>query len=267
MGERRAENKTPLAWDDPLPTVMMNRWTRWRDSLVKLQHLSIPRCYHPREFGTVTRAELHAFSDASQDAIGVAVYLRQLNKVNEISTSLVYGQAKVAPVTPTSIPRLELCGAVLAVQAAQRVLKEIDMEITEVIYYTDSKVVLGYIANESRRFYVYVANRVQQIRSLSTPEQWRYVESEQNPADFATCRVPPNKLMESSWLKSPEFLKKLESTLQTDEMFTLSTNDPEVRKGVLKSPLIKAKGKALEHQDSRDSLPLSLCSKQSPGLL
>lgn len=81
----------------------------------------------------------------------------------------------------------------LAVQAAQRVLKEIDMEITEVIYYTDSKVVLGYIANESRRFYVYVANRVQQIRSLSTPEQWRYVESEQNPADLATRGVPPRQ--------------------------------------------------------------------------
>ena len=247
MGERRAENKTPLAWDDPLPTVMMNRWTRWRDSLVELQHLSVPRCYHPREFGTVTRAELHAFSDASQDAIGVAVYLRQLNEANEISTSLVYGQAKVAPVTPTSIPRLELCGAVLAVQAAQRVLKEIDMKITEVIYYTDSKVVLGYIANESRRFYVYVANRVQLIRSLSTPEQWRYVESEQNPADLATRGVPPDKLMESSWLKSPEFLKKPESTPQTDEMFTLSTNDPEVRKGVLSTKVTtdKAKGKGL----------------------
>ena len=155
----------------------------------------------------------------------------------------------------------------LAVQAAQRVLKEIDMEITEVIYYTDSKVVLGYIANESRRFYVYVANRVQQIRSLSTPEQWRYVESEQTPQTSPLAESPPDKLMESSWLKSPEFLKKPESTLQTDEMFTLSTNDPEVRKGVLKSPLIKAKGKALEHQDSRDSLPFSLCSKQSPGLL
>ena len=247
MGERRAENKTPLAWDDPLPTVMMNRWTRWRDSLVELQHLSVPRCYHPREFGTVTRAELHAFSDASQDAIGVAVYLRQLNEANEISTSLVYGQAKFAAVTPTSIPRLELCGAVLAVQAAQRVLKEIDMEIAEVIYYTDSKVVLGYIANESRRFYVYVANRVQLIRSLSTPEQWRYVESEQNPADLATRGVPPDKLMESSWLKSPEFLKKPETTPQTDEMFTLSTNDPEVRKGVLSTKVTtdKAKGKGL----------------------
>ena len=25
MGERRAKNKTPLVWDDPLPTAMMNR--------------------------------------------------------------------------------------------------------------------------------------------------------------------------------------------------------------------------------------------------
>lgn len=49
--------------------------------------------------------------------------------------------------------------------------------------------------------------------------------------------------MESSWLKSPEFLKKPESTLQTDEMFTLSTNDPEVRKGVLSTKVTTDKGK------------------------
>ena len=142
MGGRTSENGPPLAWDDPLPTAMMNRWVRWRDSLVELQHLSVPRCYHPANFGTVTRAELHTFSDASQDAIGAAVYLRQSNEVNEVSTALVYGQAKVAPANPTSIPRLELCRAVLAVQAAQRVIKEIDVEISEVTYYTDSKVVL-----------------------------------------------------------------------------------------------------------------------------
>lgn len=58
MGEQRAKNKTPLVWDDPLPTAMMNRWTRWRDSLVELEHLSNPHCYHPKEFSTVTRAEL-----------------------------------------------------------------------------------------------------------------------------------------------------------------------------------------------------------------
>ena len=232
MGHRTSRNDTPLAWDDPLPEAMMNRWMRWRDSLTELQRLFVPRCYHPKDFGTVAKAELHVFSDASQDAIGAAVYLRQFNKANKESTSLVYGQARVAPAHQTSIPRLELCAAVLAVQAAQRVLKEIDVEIADVAYYTDSKVVLGYIANESRRFYVYVANRVQIIRSLSTPEQWRYVESERNPADLATRGVTPSKIMETSWLTGADFLRKAESTPQAHETFELSTSDPQVRKEV-----------------------------------
>ena len=86
MGERTKENNTPLAWDDPLPTAM----TRWRDSLVELQNLSVPRCYRPKDFGSVTGAELHAFSDASQDAIEAAVYFRQFNEANEVSMALVY---------------------------------------------------------------------------------------------------------------------------------------------------------------------------------
>ena len=63
--------------------------------------------------------------------------------------ALIYSQARVALLNPTSIARLELCGAVLAVQAAQRVLKEIDLKISDVIYYIDSKVVLDYITKKS----------------------------------------------------------------------------------------------------------------------
>ena len=91
---------------------------------------------------------------------------------------------------------------------------------------------LGYIAKESCRFYVYVANRVQIIRSLSTPEQWRYVESVHNPADLATRGVTPSKIMETSWLTGPDFLRKPESIPQADETIKLSTSDPEVRKEV-----------------------------------
>ena len=98
---------------------------------------------------SVTRAELHAFSDASQDAIGTTVYHCQFNEANEVSMALIYSQTRVALLNPTSIARLELCGAVLAVQAAQRVLKEIDLKISDVIYYIDSKVVLDYITNKS----------------------------------------------------------------------------------------------------------------------
>ena len=46
-------------------------------------------------------------------------------------------------------------------------------------YYTDSKVVLGYINNDTRRFHVYVANRVQTIRNLSQPDQVEKYVTEQ----------------------------------------------------------------------------------------
>ena len=211
---------------------MINQGTRWRDSLVELKNLSVPRCYRPKDFSSVTRAELHAFSDVSQDAIGAAVYLRQFNEANEVSMALVYGQARVALLNPMSIPRLELCGEVVDVQAVQRVIKEIDLKISDVINYIDSKVVLGYITNESQRFYVYVANRVELIRSMSSPEQWRYVETDLNPADLATRGVPSSKLMETIWLVGPEFLRKPNRTPTTDETFPLVASDPEVRKAV-----------------------------------
>ena len=87
--------------------------------------------------------------------MGAAVYLRLFNAKNKVAISLVFGKVKVAPINPVSIPRLELCGAVW------QILKELDMPISEVTFYTDPKVVPGYIRNESRKVSVYVGNRVE----------------------------------------------------------------------------------------------------------
>ena len=53
-------------------------------------------------------------------------------------------------------------------------------------FWVDSKIVLGYINNEAKRFNVFVANRVQRIRDLSRPESWWYVDSKSNPSDFTS---------------------------------------------------------------------------------
>ena len=42
-----------------------------------------------------------------------------------------------------------------------------------------------------------------------------------NPADLATRGVRSRKLMETSWLVGPEFLRKPERTLPTNETFAL----------------------------------------------
>ena len=61
-------------------------------------------------------------------------------------------------------------------------------------FYTDSLVILGNIANETRLFYVYISNRVAKIGHWhsSNPEQWHYVQTEQNPADLASRGVELN---------------------------------------------------------------------------
>ena len=46
--------------------------------------------------------------------------------------------------------------------------EELEQKLDSVTCYSDSKVVLGYISNESRLFYVYVSNRVERIRQLYT---------------------------------------------------------------------------------------------------
>ena len=232
MGKRKNENK-PLGWDDLLPDALRHQWQRWRNSLVHLEKVSVPRCYHPGGFGKITRTEIHAFSDASKDAIGVSVYLRLANDNGEVATPLAFGQSKVAPLQSTSIPRLELCGAVLAAQAVARILKEIDLQIADVTFYTDSKAVLGYIQNESRRFYVYVANRVEIIRRVSSPNQWRYVETSKNPADLATRCLNATDLTDTAWLNGPEFLRNASTPQPQQENVQLDDNDPEVRKEIV----------------------------------
>ena len=54
-------------------------------------------------------------------------------------------------------------------------------------------IVLKYIANEKLRFVMFVANRVAVIRLESSPEQWRQVRSEINPADYASRGIQPSE--------------------------------------------------------------------------
>ena len=76
-------------------------------------------------------------------------------------------------------------------------------------FWTDSKIVLGYVNNEARRFHVYVANRVQQIRDLTNPSSWQYIDTESNPADHASRGLTASQLLQGSrWLMGPAFLWK-----------------------------------------------------------
>ena len=176
--------------------------------------------------------ELHTFCDASNEAIGAVSYLKSVQDDGHIQVSFVLGKAKLAPTHATTTPRLELCAVVLGVEVAELVIEELDLEPQAIVYYSDSRVVLGYISNETRRFYGYVSNRVQRIRRSTLPNQWHYVPSHLNPADLATRSVDAQSLSESIWHTGPAFLhnKHVAADMPVSSLASeTKLDDPEVR--------------------------------------
>ncbi len=98
----------------------------------------------------MTDVQLHHFSDAPQDGYGQCSYLRMTDKDYKVVTSLVMAKARVAPLKAITIPRLELAAAVTSVKISELLSRELTYSDIKNVYWTDSRVVLGYIANESK---------------------------------------------------------------------------------------------------------------------
>ncbi len=88
--------------------------------------------------------------------------------------------------------------------------------------------VLGYINNEARRFHTLVANRVQKIHLCTTSQQWRYVPTNENPADHVSG-LNAGEILTSNWLTGPGFLWKKDIPPVVDIDTALTIGDPEVR--------------------------------------
>lgn len=194
-------------WDDPLPEYLKDKWKRWRETLDSLSTLKINRHLKPNDFGTICQVEMHHFSDASYTGYGQCSYVRLINHENQVHCALLMGKSRVVPLKRVTIPRLELMAAVLSVKAAKLLQSELQYETVKHVFWTDSKVVIGYIGNETRRFHVFVANRMQQIKDFSEAQQWHYVNSDSNPADIASRGIHANELVSSdTWFSGPSFL-------------------------------------------------------------
>ena len=94
--------------------------------------------------------------------------------------------------------------------------------------------VLWWIRNPSRKFQVFVANGVGEIQTLTNPNQWRHIPSEENPADLVTRGVTLSKLVSLNyWWQGPSFL------VQDDSMWPINRiqiqkNENEERKNYRK---------------------------------
>ena len=195
-----------IDWDEPAPPDILNVWRRWREELPQLVEKPIPRCYHPKAV-RIKSQQLHGFSDASEDAYAAVVYLRMVDECDNVHVSLVMSKTKVSPIKRLTIPRLELCGAVLLAQLLNHVKEIFEMPMHQVHAWTDSSVVLSWLSGSPRRFKTYVGNRVATIVEIIPPERWRHVRGTDNPADCASRGLYPSELVDHQlWWNGPAWL-------------------------------------------------------------
>ena len=218
-----------VGWDDDLSEEVVARWKKWLSALNSLPTITFARCFRPSWASAAATHTLHHFSDASQVAYGVASYLLT-QEGNRRSTTLVMAKSRLAPLKEVTIPRLELMAATLATKQDELLRRELDIPLERSCYWTDSTIVLQYIANNERRFHVFVANRIAEIHARSEPSDWHHVPTKENPADDCSRGLDPEELQAERWQRGPEFLQL--SPGEWPRLATLGalpTDDPEVK--------------------------------------
>lgn len=179
--------RTGVQWDEEITDIQHRDWCRWIDLFPSIAQIRIPRAY----FTDASRAmyekgEWHVFVDASQYAYACVIYLRTVDSSGEPQCVLVSGKAKVAPLKPLSIPKLELQACLLGARLLQFTETQHPIPIRRRVLWTDSTVALCWIRADPRNYKPFVAHRVAEILETTSMEDWRWVPTDHNPADDAT---------------------------------------------------------------------------------
>lgn len=202
-----------LDWDMALSSDLQLRWTQFYTGVKALENIVIPRRIINSSIKSI---QIHGFCDASQEAFGACLYIRSVDHNGACTSVLFTSKSRVAPLQPSTIPRLELCGALLLSELMHDVLSElekldINIPSESQFLWSDSSIVIAWI-NTDQRLKSYVANRIAKILDNTQPHQWRHVKSHENPADLISRGISADKVSNKSlWWHGPDWLVESET--------------------------------------------------------
>ena len=186
-----------LNWDGQLPDALKDEAERWCESVLSLP-ISFPRNCNLKKDDVV----FHVFVDSSELGYGACVYA-----VSNNESHIVCAKSRVAPTKNVSLPRLELCAAVLGAELFDVIATSLHLTNPVVHFWSDSSVTLCWIKSPSYQWSTFVANRVSTIQRLSNPDSWHFVKGSINIADLISRGTLDLSDMRCSlWQKGPKFL-------------------------------------------------------------
>lgn len=193
-------------WDRQLHDNLCMEWDKFCGVLHQLEEVEFTRCLKPED--AIGNPELIVFTDASETAYGTCAYVRWNCRDGVFKSSLIMAKNKLAPKRKLSIPRLELCAAVMGSRLERFLVEEMEFQFQRLICMTDSMIVRFQIQKESYGFKTFTATRIGEIQENSEPSRWFWVASGANPADMTTRITELSESTLKLWKEGPEFLKQ-----------------------------------------------------------
>ena len=209
-------------WDEPLTADQEAKWTHWFKELPALSKIQANRCFKdPDRPSADAQTELHTFVDASQHAIAAVVYTRAVYPDGHVRTTLAFARAKTGPTKKTTIPKMELKGAVLGVRVASMVAKALDIPADRQHFWSDSMNVVYWVRSHLKNFTSDVASKIAEIQANTNGKQWRHVPGTLNPADRGTRGTSADSIAtDKLWWQGPDFLVQGEQQWPTTVLAT-----------------------------------------------
>ncbi|XP_055714269.1 uncharacterized protein LOC129808517 [Phlebotomus papatasi] len=163
-------------WDEELPEDIRKAWNAFNDELHYINNIQVPRWIHHRN-SEVT--EIHGFCDSSMKAYGAAVYARTVSPIGVITTTLIVAKTRVTPkkMNTVTLPRLELCSALLLAQLLQTTCRILDLTNPPTYAWSDSKITIAWIQKRPEKWNDFVAWRIRRIQELTSPCIWHHVST------------------------------------------------------------------------------------------
>lgn len=201
--------RSGVRWDEAVPQNIYDEWLEFTRQWEMMERISFPRKLLITNHRDI---QLHGFCDASNVGYGACIYVRSKGDQCDVMSNLLCVKSRVEPLKTVTIPRLELCGALLLAQLYREVNGTLNLNPSKVIFWCDSTIVLHWLNTEPQRLKTFIANRVVEIRELTDSIEWRHVRSLYNPADaISRGQLPLTFSQNKIWSTGPSWLIKDES--------------------------------------------------------
>ena len=181
-----------LSWDQPLHASDASNWIQ---DMKLLDSIRIPRSFLRDKNSNIIG--INVFCDSSMHAFASNVYLLVRENDGSLTSHLVFSKCKLRPLsrklqnlsTQMSIVCLELFSMVLAVTHGQFVFLCFNKPLP-IKYFPDFQVNLARLMRDHLIYYMFVSNRLKQVKENSDVDSWHYIKSQENSSDG------PSRVME-----------------------------------------------------------------------